>query len=108
MLAAIPTTSTSSGVVSPTNSSPSGPASPDRDGLSTGAKAGVGVGIVAFVLVAGIVGSLLFIRHKRKATSVRHGVHELGSSGPVEKYAQDNRQELSAQAEPAALYTSPT
>ncbi|KAF1969941.1 hypothetical protein BU23DRAFT_232606 [Bimuria novae-zelandiae CBS 107.79] len=96
--------------LAPTASNTSDPG--DKGGLSTGAKAGIGVSIAGLALLTGIlVGILLLLRHKkrqRQRQRQRQLLHEVGGPKPVEKHAYGEPQEVPVRDEPTELYASPS
>lgn len=75
---------TSSVTATNTGSSSSTPISLTRGGLSSGAKAAIGV-VIPLVLIALVIGIFLFMRRRKQASILREAAagnaHELGDSG---------------------------
>jgi hypothetical protein len=84
----------------------SSPQHPAAGGLSTGAKAGIGGGVAALVLIAGIAFALIFLRRKKKKEGSQTELYllpEHRGAEPIEKYAHERPQELPVRDEPAEL-----
>ncbi|KAF2437491.1 hypothetical protein P171DRAFT_492228 [Karstenula rhodostoma CBS 690.94] len=93
---------------SSTSAATGGPAPRNRDGLSVGAKAGIGVGIAAVVLIATIVGWFLFLRRKRHGLELDAQTRsEVEGVGPVEKDSDREPRELPVPVAPAELHGHP-